>query len=78
MVESKLLKTGIVGALVTAVCCFTPILVVVLGALGLSAALGLLDYVLIPALVFFIGLTAYAYVKSRRRAAAQPGGPSGR
>ena len=60
---SKLLTTGIVGTLVTAVCCFTPVLGVLLGAVGLSALLGLLDFVLIPALLFFIGITIFALVR---------------
>jgi mercuric ion transport protein len=54
---------------VAALCCFTPILVVLLGAVGLSAALGWLDYVLFPALAFFIGLTIYAVHRQRKRQA---------
>lgn len=55
-----LLRTSVIGTVVVAVCCFTPILVILLGAVGLAALTGYLDYVLLPALVFFIGLTAYA------------------
>lgn len=44
----------------------TPILVVLLGAVGLSAVTGYLDVVLIPALVFFVGLTVYAAYRSNR------------
>jgi mercuric ion transport protein len=40
--------------------------VLLLGALGLSAWLAWLDYVLLPALVLFLGLTAYALVRRRR------------
>jgi hypothetical protein len=57
---SRLLRVGIVGTVLAALCCFTPILVVLLGALGLAALTGYLDYVLYPALAFFIGLTIYA------------------
>jgi mercuric ion transport protein len=60
-----LLAIGIVGTVVTALCCFTPLLVVVLGALGLSAALGWLDLVLVPALLVFLGITVYALSKRR-------------
>jgi hypothetical protein len=35
-------------------------LLVLLGAVGLAALTGYLDYVLYPALAFFIGLTIYA------------------
>ncbi len=60
MNERRLLRTGIIGTIVAALCCFTPILVVLFGVVGLSAAVGYLDYVLFPALAFFAGLTLYA------------------
>jgi len=60
MKKSTLLKTGIVGSAIAALCCFTPALVLLFGAIGLSAWVGHLDAVLMPALVFFIGLTMYA------------------
>ncbi len=72
MKEKTLLRTGVVGSVVAVLCCFTPVLVIGLGAVGLSAWLGWLDYVLFPALAGFLGLTAYALV--RRRAAGNGGG----
>lgn len=63
MTNSNLLKTGIIGTVITALCCFTPLLVVLLGAVGLSAILGYLDIVLLPALGIFIILTLYALWK---------------
>lgn len=65
--DRKLLRTGIVGSVLVALCCFTPILVVLLGVVGLSAVLGWIDYVLFPALAFFIALTAFALWRRRRR-----------
>ena len=65
MTENGLLRVGIIGTVVTALCCFTPVLVVLLGAVGLSAAIGWLDYILLPALVLFLGLTALALWKRR-------------
>ena len=65
MGENGLLKVGIVGTVVAALCCFTPVLVVLLGAAGLAAAIGWLDYVLLPALVLFLGLTVVALWKRR-------------
>ena len=59
MRDATVLKTGLIGSVVAAICCFTPILVLALGFAGLSAWLGWLDYVLIPALLFFLGITAY-------------------
>ena len=60
MNERTLLGVGLIGTVIAALCCFTPILVVLAGIVGLSAIVGYLDYVLLPALVFFIALTAYA------------------
>jgi mercuric ion transport protein len=65
MTEKGLLRVGIIGTVVTALCCFTPVLVVVLGAVGLSAAIGRLDYVLLPALILCPGLTVFAFWKRR-------------
>ena len=58
--NSRMLTTGIVGTMIAALCCFTPILAVLFGIVGLSAVLGWIDIVLLPALAFFIGLTIYA------------------
>lgn len=66
--DGKLLKIGIVGTIVAAICCFTPALVVLLGALGLSSLAGLLDVVLLPALAIFVGLTVYALWKKSKPA----------
>ena len=65
MSEKGLLRVGIIGTVVAALCCLTPVLVVLLGAVGLSAAIGWLDYVLLPALVLFLGLTVFALWKRR-------------
>ncbi|GAB4407283.1 MAG: hypothetical protein Fur0044_00070 [Anaerolineae bacterium] len=62
----NLFKVSIIGAVVTAVCCFTPVLVIFLGAVGLSWWVGYLDYVLYPALFVFIGLTTYAWWRNRQ------------
>ncbi len=66
MDNNRLLGTGIVGTALAAVCCFTPALVVLLGAVGLSAWLGWLDYVLFPALGAFGLLTVYALYHRRK------------
>ena len=65
--DRKLIATGIVGTVIAALCCFTPVLVVLFGAVGLSAWLGWLDYVLLPALAFFVALTVYAVWRRQRR-----------
>jgi len=57
----NLLKVGVVGTIVASICCFTPVLVILFGIIGLSALVAYLDFVLLPALAFFIGLTIYAF-----------------
>ena len=65
MTQKGLLRVGICGRAVAAPCCFTPVLVVLLGAVGLSAVIGRLDYVLLPAIVLFLGLTLFVLWKRR-------------
>ncbi|MEW5703316.1 MAG: mercury resistance system transport protein MerF [Pseudomonadota bacterium] len=60
-----LFKTGVVGGVLAGVCCFTPILVLLLGAVGLTAWVGWVDWVLLPSLGFFVGLTGYAFYRKR-------------
>jgi mercuric ion transport protein len=64
--DSRLLKYGIIGTILAALCCFTPVLVVLFGAVGLSAAVGYLDVVLFPALGLFVLLTVYAVWRKKR------------
>ena len=63
MNNKALLRLGILGSLITALCCFTPVLVLSLSAIGLSALVGGLDYVLLPLLLFFVAITGYAIWK---------------
>jgi Membrane transport protein MerF len=51
MRDRTLITTGAIGAVLAAICCMTPLLVVVFGAVGLTAWLAKADYVLIPALI---------------------------
>ncbi|MGI9482632.1 MAG: mercury resistance system transport protein MerF [Hyphomicrobiales bacterium] len=60
MNEGKLLRIGIIGTVVAALCCFTPLLMVLLSAAGLAAVVPALDFVLMPLLAIFIGITGYA------------------
>ena len=69
MNDNRLLRTGIIGSIIVALCCVTPILVVLFGVVGLSAAVGYLDFVLLPALAVFLTITGYALWKRGRRGA---------
>jgi mercuric ion transport protein len=64
--NNKLIGASVVGTAVAALCCFTPVLVILFGVVGLSALVGYLDYVLLPALAFFIALTVYAVWRRQR------------
>tara|TARA_R110001592_G_scaffold326841_1_gene607808 strand:- start:10359 stop:10598 length:240 start_codon:yes stop_codon:yes gene_type:complete len=65
MKDKPLLAFGIGGTVILALCCFTPALVV-LSVVGLAGIIGKLDVVLLPALVIFIGLTAYTLWRKRQ------------
>ncbi len=68
MNDRNILRTGIVGTVIAAVCCFTSALVILFAALGLSALMGWwLDvFVLYPALLLFLAMTGLAIYRLRR------------
>ncbi len=68
MTDKSLLRTSIIGTVVVVLCCFTPVLVVLFSVVGLTALVGYLDYVLFPALGFFILLTLYALWRTQNAA----------
>jgi mercuric ion transport protein len=65
--SNRTLQIGLIGSALAAICCFTPALVILLGAVGLSAAVGYLDIVLLPALAFFLFITGYTLWKRRQK-----------
>jgi mercuric ion transport protein len=68
MNNAQLLKTGLMGSIMAALCCFTPVLAVLLGAVGLGWFIGYLDYVLVPVRVIFLGLVSYAVLRNAKKA----------
>ena len=72
--NKKQMKTGIIGTVVAALCCFTPVLVILFGAVGLSAWLGWIDYVLFPALFASLGLVAHALYLRAGKVGLRPTG----
>ena len=60
---------ALAGTVLVALCCFTPLLVIVLGTVGLSAFTPYLDMVLLPALVIMILLTIVSYLSSAKHSA---------
>jgi mercuric ion transport protein len=66
--SNRLLGIGVVGTIVAGLCCYTPLLPVVLGGVGLTAMLDILyrDAVLLPILAGFLALTGYAFWRRKR------------
>ncbi len=57
---------ALAGTLFVALCCFTPILIIALGAVGFSAFTPYLDYVLLPSMAVLIALTIVSYRKWKK------------
>ena len=57
---------SVIGTILVAVCCFTPLLVVILGAIGLSAFNPYLDFILLPALAILLIVTIVSFIKWRK------------
>ncbi len=66
MRNNTVLKTSAVCTCVAALCCFTPILVIGLGAVGLSWVVGYLGYMLLPALAISTLITVLALIMTSR------------
>ena len=64
--SNKGLYASIVGTGVVALCCFTPILVITVGVVGLGALTPYLDYILFPALALMILVTIMSYLKYKK------------
>lgn len=65
--DRTLIATGIIGGTLAAICCATPLLTILFGAVGLTAWLAKADYVLIPALVLCVALTSFGLYRRRVR-----------
>jgi mercuric ion transport protein len=61
--KSKGLYVSAIVTGIVALCCFTPLLVIVLVGIGLTVLVPYLDYVLFPALGLSIIFTIYFYKK---------------
>ena len=62
----KRLKAGLLGSVLTAICCFTPVLVIGLGFVGLAFLKPYLDYVLLPLSGVFLVLAFYGWSRRER------------
>ena len=57
---------SLIGTVAVAVCCFTPLLVIIFGAIGLGTVIPYLDFILLPALAVLIIVTAISFIKWRK------------
>ena len=69
--NTKLIGIGAGGAALSMLCCATPVLAVLLGALGFTAFVAKLDYVFVPVFVASIALVIFALVRRRRSCGAK-------
>ena len=68
MRDRTLITTGIIGSALAAICCATPLLAIMFGAVGVTAWLAKADYVLIPALILCVAMIGLGLYRSRPRA----------
>lgn len=69
---TTLLRRGLIGSVVAAICCFTPFLVLIVAGVGLSAVVGWLDYALFPMLFASLSAVAYALWQQAGRPGHSP------
>lgn len=67
MPDRPLITVGIAGGALAAICCATPLLAIVFGAIGVTAWLAKAVYVLIPALVLCLALIGFGLYRNRER-----------
>ena len=67
MRDRNLITTGVVGAVVAAVCCAAPVVVAAIGAVGLTAWLSKVGNALVPALILCAGLIGFGLYRKQRR-----------
>jgi mercuric ion transport protein len=68
MRDRTLITTGVVGAVLAAVCCATPLLAILFGAVGLTAWLAKADYLMVPAPMLCVALIGPGLYRKRESA----------
>lgn len=68
----KLLKCSCGGFVIAALCCFTPILVIGMAAVGLSAYIGWLDYILLPVMAASAGAIVFSLAMWKKTPSVVP------
>jgi mercuric ion transport protein len=58
-----MLQDGVLGSIAAAICCLTPLLVFLLGVVGLSILTPYLDYLLVPLFIVFVVVGLYGWMR---------------
>ena len=66
MKQRNPLRVGAIGAVVATVVCFTPLVLALLGALGLSSWFGFVDSIFHVVFVLSVGLVVYGLYRALR------------
>ncbi|MGH8760229.1 MAG: mercury resistance system transport protein MerF, partial [Burkholderiales bacterium] len=61
------LMTGVVAAVIAAVCCATPVVVATVGAVGLTAWFSKAGNVMVPVLILCAGAIGFGLYRKQRR-----------
>jgi mercuric ion transport protein len=72
--DRSLIATGGIAAVLATICCATPLLAIVLGAIGLTAWIAKADYVVMPVLLLGVALVGLGLY--RRQVAASCAAPN--
>lgn len=67
MRDRTLVTTGVVGGLIAAICCATPLLAIAFGAIGLTAWLANASLILMAALIICLALVGFGLYRDRLR-----------
>lgn len=72
MTPQSRIRTGAIGSVVAAICCFTPLLVIALPAIGLAAWLNWIDIPLFAALAGFLTMLLHGLYLRRAAGKSAP------
>lgn len=66
MLRDKWFRIGAIAAVIGALCCFTPLAVMVMGGLGLAAYAIWIDAVAMPLLLGGVGILVASFIRLRQ------------
>lgn len=66
MLRDRWFRIGLLGAVIGGLCCFTPLAVVLMGALGLAAYAVWIDVVAMPLFLAGVGIFVASFIRIRQ------------